>query len=120
MTVYRIDLAYDGSVFHGYAAQPGMRTVQGDLEAALAPFIRLAGAGAGGPVETVVAGRTDKGVHATGQVVSFSADVDLDLDSVRRSLNGRLAPAVAVRSIAVAPDGFMPGSRRRVGATSIW
>ncbi|MCD7101559.1 tRNA pseudouridine synthase A [Pseudoclavibacter sp. 13-3] len=64
----RIDLAYDGTDFQGWAAQPGRRTVQGVLEDALALILRQ-------PVRTVVAGRTDAGVHATGQVVH--ADVPL-------------------------------------------
>lgn len=98
MTVYRIDLAYDGSRFHGYAKQTAVRTVQGDLEAALAPHT--------GAVETFVAGRTDRGVHATGQVVSFTADRPLDLDRLRRSLNRRLGPEIAVLGIAAAPEGF--------------
>ncbi len=98
MTVYRVDLAYDGSGFHGYARQPGLRTVQGELEAALLPFT--------GGVETFVAGRTDRGVHATGQVASFEVDTVLDTDRVRRSLNRRLGPEISVGSVTVAPDGF--------------
>lgn len=98
MTTFRIDLAYDGTDFHGYARQAGQRTVQGELERALEPHV--------GPVETSVAGRTDKGVHATGQVVSFETAVDLDVDRVRRSLNRRLGPEIAVASFSVAPVGF--------------
>lgn len=98
MTTYRIDLAYDGSGFHGYARQPDVRTVQGELEEAL---FRLTG-----EVETAVAGRTDRGVHAMAQVVSFDADSGLDTDSVVRSLNRQLAPEIGVSSVAVAPDGF--------------
>jgi len=96
MAVYRIDLGYDGSGFHGYARQAGVRTVQGELEQAL---FRLTG-----PVETEVAGRTDKGVHATGQVVSFPAPPGLDVDRVRRSLNRQLAPEIV--AVAEAPEGF--------------
>ncbi len=98
MTTYRIDLAYDGGGFHGYAKQPGVRTVQSALEDAL---FRITG-----EVETSVAGRTDKGVHATGQVVSFSTDRDLDTRRVVRSLNRQLAPEIAVSSISVVPPGF--------------
>jgi tRNA pseudouridine38-40 synthase len=98
MAVYRIDLGYDGSGFHGYARQPGVRTVQEELEEAL---FRLTG-----PVETEVAGRTDKGVHATGQVVSFPGPPDLDCDRVRRSLNRQLAPAIAAAAVIPAPEGF--------------
>ncbi|MGD2051234.1 MAG: tRNA pseudouridine(38-40) synthase TruA [Acidimicrobiia bacterium] len=98
MAVYRIDLGYDGSGFHGYARQEGVRTVQGELEDAL---FRLTG-----PVETAVAGRTDKGVHATGQVVSFATPDGLDCDRVRRSLNRQLAPAIVARAVTEAPEGF--------------
>lgn len=97
MPTYRADLAYDGSGFHGYARQPGLRTVQGDLEAALAPW--TAGA------ETAVAGRTDKGVHATGQVVSFVCD-RLDTKRLVRSLNHQLAPEIAVLDVTEVGDGF--------------
>jgi tRNA pseudouridine38-40 synthase len=95
---YRVDLAYDGSGFHGYARQPGVRTVQGELEHALEPHT--------GAIETFVAGRTDKGVHATGQVVSFTVDRVIDPSRVMRSLNRRLGPEIAVQGVAVAADGF--------------
>jgi tRNA pseudouridine38-40 synthase len=98
MATYRIDLAYDGSGFHGYARQPQVRTVQGELEAALFKLT--------GEVETTVAGRTDRGVHARRQVVSFIAEDGLDLERVKRSLNRQLAPEIAIASVAVAPDGF--------------
>ena len=77
MPVYRLDLAYDGSGFHGYARQPGVRTVQGDLEAALFHHT--------GAVDTFVAGRTDKGVHAAGQVASFATDAPAFLEPAARS-----------------------------------
>lgn len=98
MPTYRLDLAYDGSGFHGYARQPGMRTVQGELEEGL--FAHT------GTVDTFVAGRTDKGVHAAAQVVSFEADAGLDTERVMRSLNRRLGPEIAVLSLAVAADDF--------------
>ncbi len=98
MTVYRLDLAYDGTGFHGYARQPGVRTVQGELEAALSHHT--------GPIETVVAGRTDKGVHAAGQVASFVCTAELDVDRIRRSLNRRLGPEIAVLAMSIAPEGF--------------
>lgn len=97
MPTYRLDLAYDGSRFYGYAKQPDVRTVQGDLENALAPH--TAGA------ETFVAGRTDKGVHATEQVVSFTCD-ELDTDKVLWSLNRQLAPEIAARRLGRAADDF--------------
>ena len=98
MTTYRLDLAYDGTDFHGYARQPNVRTVQGELEDALFKLT--------GEVETAVAGRTDKGVHATAQVLSFEVEESLDRDRVVRSLNRQLAPEIAVSSLVVVPDGF--------------
>jgi tRNA pseudouridine38-40 synthase len=95
----RLDLAYDGGPFSGFARQPGRRTVQGDLEAALE---RLAGQ----PVATVGAGRTDAGVHARGQVVHADVPGRLDPERVRRSLNGQLGPAVVVAAAGWAPPGF--------------
>lgn len=98
MSVYRVDLAYDGSGFHGYARQPNVRTVQGELEPALFHLV--------GPVETSVAGRTDKGVHARGQVVSFETDREVDGRRMLRSLNRQLAPEISIGAIAPAADGF--------------
>lgn len=97
MVTYRLDIAYDGSRFYGYAKQPNVRTVQGELEAALSPHTD--------GVETYVGGRTDKGVHASGQVVSFTCD-KLDVAQVLRSLNSLLAPEIAARRLTEAPDGF--------------
>lgn len=98
MTTYRLDLAYDGTGFHGYARQPRVRTVQGVLEEALFKLT--------GEVETTVAGRTDKGVHASGQVVSFAAEQALDCARVARSLNRQLAPEIAVGAVAVVAHDF--------------
>lgn len=95
---YRLDLAYDGTDFHGYATQPNVRTVQDDLEAALERVI--------GPVVTVVAGRTDRGVHAAGQVVSFHTDYEIDCPRLQRSLNTQLRPAVAALSLTQVADDF--------------
>ncbi|MFC5175921.1 tRNA pseudouridine(38-40) synthase TruA [Nocardioides taihuensis] len=107
----RIDLAYDGTDFHGWAVQPGLRTVQGTLEAALATALRVAEA----PV--VCAGRTDTGVHARGQVVHLDvAEDDLAAAAGRsgdappvalvRRLNGILPADVRVRRVAGAAPGF--------------
>jgi tRNA pseudouridine38-40 synthase len=107
----RIDLAYDGGDFHGWATQPGLRTVQGDVESALATVLRV------DEVTLVCAGRTDTGVHARGQVVHLDLEPAV-LDAVRgrdegpptdalaRRLNGLLPPDVRVRRVVAAPDGF--------------
>jgi tRNA pseudouridine38-40 synthase len=98
----RIDLAYDGADFHGWAAQPGLRTVQGELEGALATVLRLPS------VTTVCAGRTDTGVHARGQVVHLDLDAlsVSELTLLIRRLNGVLKPDVRVRRVVAAADGF--------------
>jgi tRNA pseudouridine38-40 synthase len=93
-----MDLAYDGTEFHGYARQPNVPTVQAALEDAMEPWI--------GTVDTFVAGRTDKGVHATGQVVSFDTNASVDTVRLLRSLNRRLGPAIAVLFFSPVADGF--------------
>ena len=93
----RLDLAYDGTDFRGFARQPGKRTVQGVLEEALGRVLGTA-------PRVSVAGRTDAGVHAEGQVVSFEADGDPE--RVQRSLNAMMAPEVVVLRARRAPPGF--------------
>ncbi len=106
MPTYRLEVAYDGTGFHGYARQPARRTVQGELEAALSKHVP--------GVVTSVAGRTDRGVHATGQVVSFSTDDVLDTERVLRSLNRQLGDEIAVTGITLEGDDF----HARFSATS--
>lgn len=98
MPTVRLDIEYDGSGFRGWAKQPGLRTVQGELEAALATVLRA-------PVELTVAGRTDTGVHARGQVASFSLEAEIPGDLMRR-LNGLGPDDVAVAAAAIVGDGF--------------
>ena len=98
MTRYRAVVAYDGAPFHGFAPSPGVETVGGNLETALAQVL-------GRPVPVTCAGRTDAGVHALGQVVSFDGPDDLDARRLQHSLNRMLAPSIAVRDLeAVAQD----------------
>ena len=92
--VSRLLLEYDGGGFVGWAAQPGLRTVQGEIERALAVVL-------GEPVAVVVAGRTDTGVHALGQVCSYEGEA---VDP--RSLNALLPPDVAVLDCNPAGEGF--------------
>lgn len=99
MPTYRLDIAYDGSAFRGYAHQPGQRTVQGELESALRTVL-------GRDVETSVAGRTDAGVHARGQVVSLVLDHQADTEKLLRSLNGIVGPEVAVKAVSAVADTF--------------
>ena len=98
MTAYRLEISYDGTDFAGYATQPGMRTVQDELERALEVAI--------GPVETVVAGRTDAGVHAKAQVVSFESADPLDIARLSRSLTKLLPDDMAINDLFEAESGF--------------
>jgi len=104
MTRYRLDISYDGTAFHGWATQPGLRTVQEELETWIERVLRLSYR----PL-VLAAGRTDAGVHARGQV----AHLDLDLadpghvaEKLAHKLRIALPQDVAVRSVAVAPEGF--------------
>ncbi len=93
-------VAYHGAPFHGFAANAGVRTVAGDLTAALEKVL-------GHGVELACAGRTDRGVHARGQVVSFDAAVErLEPTRLIRSLNRMLGPAIAVRRVRRVDDDF--------------
>lgn len=101
----RIDLAYDGTEFHGWAAQPGLRTVQGELTAALATVLRHPPE----DLQVVCAGRTDSGVHARGQVAHLDVPPDredLDPATLLRRVNGVLAPDVRLHRVVPAPEGF--------------
>ena len=98
MTTVRLDIEYDGSGFRGWARQPGLRTVQGELEAALATVLRE-------PVELTVAGRTDTGVHAEGQVASFVTDAEAPPNLAQR-LNGLCPRDIAVTAAAPTADDF--------------
>jgi tRNA pseudouridine38-40 synthase len=101
----KLVVAYDGTDFRGFAAQPDVRTVEGVLTEALEKVLH-------GPVEGFAcAGRTDAGVHAWGQVVTFDAKPDLDVDSLRASVNGLLGPEVVVRESVLADADF--DARRR-------
>ena len=98
MTTIRLEIEYDGAGFRGWAAQPGVRTIQGELEAALATILR-------DRVTLTVAGRTDAGVHAWGQVASFSTGAEIPGDLARR-LNGLGPEDLAVLRAEPAADGF--------------
>lgn len=97
-TTVRLELEYDGTGFNGWAAQPGQRTVQGELEAALATVLRE-------PVQLSVAGRTDAGVHALGQVASFVTSAEIKGDLARR-LNGVGPDDIAVPAATEVEGGF--------------
>ncbi|MEX2105991.1 MAG: tRNA pseudouridine(38-40) synthase TruA [Solirubrobacterales bacterium] len=98
MPTARLDIEYDGSGFRGWAKQPGLRTVQAELETALETVLRE-------PVDLTVAGRTDTGVHALGQVASFETSAEVAADLARR-LNGVGPADIAVTAASRVEDGF--------------
>ncbi len=96
----RMTVAYDGSEFRGFASNAGVVTVGGTIEAALERLV-------GRPVPVTCAGRTDAGVHARGQVVSFDIPVGrATTERLAASLSRLCGPAIAVRDLEVAPEGF--------------
>jgi tRNA pseudouridine38-40 synthase len=95
----RIDLAYDGTNFAGWAKQPDRRTVQECIETALATISQIT-------PETIVAGRTDAGVHATGQVIHVDLPESVALDDLVYKLNRLLDEDVRVHNISIAPEAF--------------
>ena len=98
-----LTLGYHGAPFSGFARQEGQLTVQGEVEDALAVLFRR-------DVPTVGAGRTDAGVHARGQVMSFQLEdgelAERSLANLQRSLNAITHPAISIRSVDERPDGF--------------
>jgi len=96
----RVDLSYDGAGFHGWATQPGLRTVQETVESAIATVLRL-----DERPQLTCAGRTDTGVHARGQVVHVDLD-DVDPSVLERRLRRVLPDDIAIRAVAAAPAGF--------------
>ncbi|MDR2106864.1 MAG: tRNA pseudouridine(38-40) synthase TruA [Coriobacteriales bacterium] len=101
--VLALTIAYNGAEFHGFARQLGQVTVQGELEAALQTLFHH-------EVETVGAGRTDAGVHALGQVVSFELPAQVlanrTPERIRTSLNALTPDGIVVRAVSEKPAGF--------------
>ncbi len=95
----RIEVAYDGTNFSGWAMQPDRRTVQACIEEALSKIARI-------NVETIVAGRTDAGVHATGQVIHVDVPETMGLDDLGYKLNRILDEDVRINKIEIAPPAF--------------
>lgn len=95
----RLDLAYDGSAFHGWAKQDDLRTVQDEIELSLERLL-------GSAVQLTVAGRTDAGVHARGQVAHFDVSDDVNLIDLEHRLKRIVPHDVAIYTLTKAPDGF--------------
>ncbi len=99
MRFFKLTLSYDGTAYHGWQVQINGITIQQVLEVALAPIL-------GCRTRVTASGRTDAGVHALGQVASFSAETRLSPDQMRRALNGSLPPDVRILQVEEAPVGF--------------
>ena len=99
MRTFKLTLAYDGTAYAGWQCQPNGVTLQESLERALAKIT-------GKPLRTVASGRTDAGVHARGQVVSFASDCDLPTEVLERALNAELPRDMVVSSVVEVPAGF--------------
>src|SRR5579863_9314789 len=99
MRTLKLTLAYDGTAYAGWQVQPGQRTLQETLECALAKIT-------GETIRVTASGRTDAGVHALGQIVSFDTDATLAADVFQRALNAELPDDMAVLEVAEALPGF--------------
>lgn len=96
----RLDISYDGTGFRGLAPNAGVRTVVGELQRVLTPYL-------GHVPDMVMSGRTDAGVHSSGQVLSFDvAERTADPDRIGRIVTSRLGPEIVARSCVVVPDTF--------------
>ena len=111
----RINLDYDGTDFRGFVPQPGLRTVGGELERVLDRVLSR-------PTRVTPAGRTDSGVHARGQVVSFHTESAIPVDDLNGALNPLVGQDVVVLDVAEADPAFdaRRSAKRRRYAYAIW
>ena len=98
---FRLDISYDGTHFSGWGVQPGLRTVQGEIENALCTILRLKE-----PSRLIVAGRTDTGVHARGQVAHVDLADDINAGNLCRRLRNLLSKDIQIRDVQPASEGF--------------
>lgn len=99
MATLKVTLEYDGTAYAGWQRQPNQPTIQEAVETALRRITQT-------DTPAIAAGRTDAGVHALGQVVSFKTDKPLSPDEWRRALNATLPEDISARSVELAPDDF--------------
>ncbi len=95
----RLTIAYDGTNFRGLAPNPGVRTVVGELVRVLEPLLKF-------EPNIVMSGRTDAGVHAWTQVLSFDAPAEFQLERIQNTINSRLGPEVVARKVELAAPEF--------------
>jgi len=96
---YKLVVAYDGSDFYGYAKQPGFRTVQNTLEEKLSMIFNE-------EIKIFGSGRTDKGVHANGQVIHFDSEKEINLEKLKISLNKLLCDEIVIKTIELVDESF--------------
>jgi tRNA pseudouridine38-40 synthase len=99
MPTFKLTLAYDGTDFAGWQRQPGRRTVQGELQGAIERITQQRS-------KCIASGRTDAGVHALGQVVSFTSETQLPPAVLTKALNAELPEDMLVFAVAEVPAGF--------------
>jgi len=95
----KLTIEYDGTAFHGWQIQPGLKTIQGVMRERIAQITQ-------GKVNLLGAGRTDAGVHALGQVANFQTESAIDLTALQRGLNSLLAPDIVIKGIEEVEEGF--------------
>jgi len=95
----KLTVEYDGTNYHGWQFQPNCESIQAVLERAISTFF-------GAPTRVTGSGRTDAGVHARGQVVSFSTEKDSSLFRIRRALNALTPPGITIKEVEFVPDTF--------------
>jgi tRNA pseudouridine38-40 synthase len=103
MQNWKLTLTYDGGAYHGWQVQPGLSTIQGELQAAIRRVLGSKWSEAPLPQGS---GRTDAGVHALGQVASFPLGPAIPPENLQRALNRTLPPAIRVLETQLVPDGF--------------
>ena len=99
MATFKLTLEYDGSRYHGWQVQPGLQTIQAEVQGAIQQITQA-------PITVTAAGRTDAGVHALGQVAGFTTTAALSATQWVRALNGLLPPDIGVLSVEPAPEDF--------------
>lgn len=97
----RIDVAYDGTNFHGWQVQPGLPTIQGTLEEIVSSI-------EGRPVPVAGSGRTDAGVHALCQVAAFPLENPIPVENLRRAINRLLPPSIRILAVRETEESFHP------------
>ena len=108
MKRYKMIVAYDGTNYHGFARQPGATTIQGMLEKAISKITQE-------EILTLGAGRTDRGVHAMGQCVTFDSETKIPVNRLARAINSQLPPDIVVQSVEEVDQEFHPrfGAKRK-------